>query len=334
MNHFEHIQNTFTLDHRPANVRAGRLFARLPFLHRYQRWPIGLGLIPAEGRFTYRRAGRTQVVTFNGRNLQFHALYERSYRYGYELETALLISALCRDQRPFLDIGANWGYFSLLAASLPDFSGPIYAFEPNPRTFADLTATIKQAAVADRVTACQIGVGSKACEMTVTEVSRFETGVSRLTAGGAGAKIPVKPVDALELGPPGFMKIDAEGMELDILQGAVGTLAQARPFVVLENFLDYAAPEKTYGMMDFLSQNDYRIFLPVLEFAQNNTSVLLTYDQDYAASIERAGPPRLGVVEVFTPRRFLLGLHVNLLGVPAANVDELWKAGILDFGKM
>ena len=134
MDHFKHIQNTFRLEHLPANVRAGRFLGRWPFLRRYQRWPIGLSFLPAEGRFSYQRNGKTQAVKFNGRNLQFHALYENYYRHGYELETALLISTLCHGDRPFFDIGSNWGYFCLLAASLPEFSGPIHAFEPNPRT--------------------------------------------------------------------------------------------------------------------------------------------------------------------------------------------------------
>jgi len=334
MNYFDHLQKTFKLVHKPTNVRASNFLARVPFFRRYRRWPIGSGLWSAEGKFSYNRNGRTQAVRFNGRNLQFHALYDGCYRYGYELETALLISTLCRGQRPFYDIGSNWGYFSLLAASLPEFSGQIYAFEPNPRTFADLNTTIQQAAVTDRVTACQMGVGRTACEMTVAEADPFDTGASRLAAGGAGQKIPVKPVDTLGFGSPGFLKIDAEGMEMEVLAGAVRTLAEAKPFVVIENFLDFEAPEKTYGAMDFLDKHNYRIFLPVLEFRGKDSSILLTYDRDYAASIGRNGQPRLGVVEVSTSRRFLLGNHLNFLGVHDENVDELWPAGIINFGKM
>ena len=334
MNHFEHIQKTFALEHLPANIRASKFFARWPFLRRYQRLPVGLGFLPAEGQFSYQRAGQKRAIKFNGRNLQFHALYDSHYRYGYELETALLIAALCRGSAPLFDIGSNWGYFSLLAASLPEFTGAIYAFEPNPRTVADLTSTIQQASVSDRVTACHLGVGRTACEMTVAEADRFNTGLSRLTADDGGQKIPVKPVDSLEFGEPGFIKIDAEGMELEILVGATRTLAEAKPFVVIENFLELEAPEKTYATMDFLEKNNYRTFVPVLEFSKNGSSMLLTYGRDYTPAVERGGQPRLGVVEVSARRRFLLGDQLNLLGVHSSRVEELWKLGVFDFGKM
>lgn len=334
MNHFEHIQKTFTLEHLPANVRASLFFRRWPFVRRYERWPIGLGILPAEGRFSYLCNGQTRTVKFNGRNLQFHALYESYYRHGYELETALLISALCRGDRPFFDIGSNWGYFSLLAASLPEFTGPIQAFEPNPRTFADLNDTIAQAAVTDRVNAWQIGIGRVACEMTVAEADRHNTGLSRLTAQGPGQKIPVKPVDKLGLGQPGFMKIDAEGMELEILAGAIRTLAEAKPFVVIENFLDLESPEATYGPIDFLTANGYRVFVPALKFLRKGLPVLMTYGSDFTPIIERDGPPQLGVAEVTASRRFLLGEHLNLVGVHVSRVEELWGAGIIDLGKM
>ena len=178
---------------------------RWPFIRRYQRLPVGLFFLPADGRFSYLRGGERRTIKFNGRNLQFHALYESHYRYGYELETAMLMARLCRGNTAFFDIGSNWGYFSLLVATLPEYAGAIYAFEPNPSTFVDLTQTIEQAAVKSRVTACNLGVGHIECEMTVAEADRFNTGISRLTAEGGGRKIPVKPVDALAFGVPGFI---------------------------------------------------------------------------------------------------------------------------------
>jgi len=334
MNHFDHIQKTFALEHLPANIRASQFMGRWPFLRRYQRLPVGLGWLPAEGRFSYQRAGQRRTIKFNGRNLQFHALYERHYRYGYELETALLLAALCRGPAAFFDIGSNWGYFSLLAAALPEYAGAIYAFEPNPGTFADLTHTIAQAVVASRVTACHLGVGRSECELTVTEADRFNTGLSRLTAAGGGCKIPVKPIDALAFGQPGFIKIDAEGMELDILAGATRTLAEARPFVVLENFLDLPEPGKTCAPLQFLAQQNYRVFVPVLEFSLKGSPALMTYGRDYTPLVEQGGSPRLGAVELATQRRFLLGDQLNLLAVHASRVGELWQSGLTDFGKM
>jgi FkbM family methyltransferase len=333
MNPFDHIQKTFALEHLPANIRASNFMARWPGVRRYQRWPVGWKFLPAEGSFFYEREGRRHPVKFNGRNLQFHALYESRYRCGYELETAMLLVALCRGQAAFLDIGSNWGYFSLLAASLPEFRGGIFAVEPNPRTFADLQATIEQSGLSARITACHFGMGRTACEMTVAEADEFDTGLSRLSSDGTGGKIPVKPVDALEFGPPVFIKIDAEGMELEILAGAKRTLAEAKPFVVLENLLEFKEPAKPLESIDFLEKNDYRVFIPVLQFSGSGTKLLATYGRDFAGLVDRHGPPQLAVVELAGRLRFLFGDYLNLLGVHASRVDELWQAGIINLGK-
>jgi len=334
INYFDHLQKTFTLEHLPANVRVSQFMGRWPFIRRYKGIPIGLNFLPAEGRFLYKRHGQEHTIKFNGRNLQFHALYENYFRYGYELETALLISRVNRDKMPFFDIGSNWGYFSLLAASLPEFSGPIYAFEPNPRTFADLTLTIQQAALQDRVTPCHLGVGRVSCDMSVSEADRFNSGLSRLTDGGSGQKIPVKPLDVLEFGSPGLIKIDAEDMELEILMGANKILAEAKPFIIFENFLNFSSPKLTYETISFLLQKDYRVFVPVVEFSVDGSNVFATYGRDYSPLVEQGGPPRLGLVEISARLRFLLGDQLNLLAVPSTRLEELWDMGILNFGKI
>jgi FkbM family methyltransferase len=332
--YFEHLQKTFTLEHLPANVRASRFMGRWPFLRRYKGFPIGLNFFPSEGRFTYQRQGQQHQVKFNGRNLQFHALYENYNRRGYELETSLLIAQLCRGQSSFFDIGSNWGYFSLLAASLPGFKGPIYAFEPNPGTFADLTQTLQQAGLQDRIEACNLGVGRTACELVIDEPDRFNTGLSRLTTSGTGQRIPVKPLDDLKFPTPGVIKIDAEGMELEVLAGASKTLTEGKPFIIFENFLNFTSPKSTYETMSFLAQKDYRLFVPALEFSVAGTSVLATYGRDYCSLVQQGGPPRLGVVETSGKLRFMLGDHLNLLAVPASRLEEFWSLGISDWGKI
>ena len=115
----DQVRQTFTLERLPANIRISKLLGSLPILRRCSALPTRIRLIPAEGSFYYRTKQDSKKVLFNGRNLQFHALYDVQYKYGYELETACLLATLCKGNRPLFDIGANWGYFSLLAAALP-----------------------------------------------------------------------------------------------------------------------------------------------------------------------------------------------------------------------
>ena len=60
--------------------------------------------------------------------------------YGAQ-ETALL-RAILRPGGTFVDVGANWGYFTLLAAHLVGRGGRIVAFEPDPRLFRLLEANL------------------------------------------------------------------------------------------------------------------------------------------------------------------------------------------------
>ncbi|NQW12560.1 MAG: FkbM family methyltransferase [Alphaproteobacteria bacterium] len=53
--------------------------------------------------------------------------------------------------RVFYDIGSNWGYFSLYAATLPNYSGPIHAFEPIEETFCDLNNWVGQTGQVKRI---------------------------------------------------------------------------------------------------------------------------------------------------------------------------------------
>jgi len=312
----------------PANVRTSNYFGRYRILRRFTRFALGSNLFSAKGSFSYRIGAEQKRIEFNGRNLQFHAIYDPQYRNGYEIETALLLAHLCCDKAAFWDIGANWGYFSLLAASLPDFSGSIEAFEPNPRTFNDLISTVNQAGLTTRIHSHNLGAGSRCCEMVVAETDQFISGLSKLTTDGNGAKIPVTTLDEFNAPQPDFIKIDAEGMELDILKGATRLMRDAKPFLVFENFADHQAPAETLLPIEFLHANDYKVFIPVLRFNINHTTLLASYGSDYNSLFESNAYPTLHLVKLNPEKRFLFARQLNLLGVHASRVSDLQACGL------
>ncbi len=329
----EHLDKTFKLQKLPFNVRLGLTLQRIPFARRFGRFAMSR-IMGAKGTFAYSNGGASHLVEFNGRNLQFSALYDPHYQHGYELETASLIYALCQGNSPFFDVGANWGYFSLLVASLPNFHGQISAFEPNPRTFCDLTRTISEAGQSDRVKGFNVGVGQTATELRLEEVDPYLTGLAHLSAQGTGRKIAVVPIDEVASDPPGFIKIDAEGMELEILKGAARSLERAKPFVVFESFLDYARPASTLGPIDYLSSLGYRQFVPYSTFAFDGYSVPTGYGHDVRELMTRDCRPQLGVMEFSSATRFMLNNQINILGVHNSRVHDLWDAGIANLGTM
>jgi FkbM family methyltransferase len=335
----DNIGRVFTLTRVPANVRALQRVEH--FLNRVTRsltwrlrnWLVGANWISHRGQFIYRNRNSERHIAFNGQNMQFHALYDDCYRYGYELETGLLLTRLCRGDGAFYDIGSNWGYFSLLLAATPEFTGPVFAFEPNPRTYADLKDVIQQAGLAERVKPCAFGLGRESSNMALAETDRFHTGYARLVSNGPGQEIMVKRLDDLGLPTPQVIKIDAEGMEADILAGGATLLKNSQPFILFENFLDYTSPNRTFEPLQWLRGHGYQLLVPVLLFTVKGQTVMMTYGVDPGVLISADPNPKIGLFEVTPENRYLIGLQLNILAVPKAKMAWLWTAGFINLNE-
>jgi FkbM family methyltransferase len=138
-----------------------------------------------------------------------------------------------------LDVGANIGYFTLLAASLVGSEGSVYAFEPSPANAKMLCASQKanrfdnivivQAAATD-----QPGLLKYFPELT-------NGSVASLAAESPQDIFSAETVPGVRLDdnlPPevriDFMKMDVEGYEFKAAQGAMQTIRRNRPIIVTE----------------------------------------------------------------------------------------------------
>jgi FkbM family methyltransferase len=119
------------------------------------------------------------------------------------------------------------------------------------------------------VTAINAGLGSTTTRLTLPRIDYARGGnFGGLPLGKwSGEEIPVAPLDSYRLESCHLIKIDVEGMERDVLEGARATLAQHRPFLYVEN----DRSEKSKALIDWLFSADYRLFwhLPPLFNADN-----------------------------------------------------------------
>lgn len=145
-----------------------------------------------------------------------------------------LLPQLIDPGRNAVDVGANKGTYSYFMARL---ARQVYAFEPNPKMFAVLRRT-----VARNVAAMPLALSNRSGATTL-RVPYGRKGVSNQGSSLSAAKpmehfIPLavesRRLDDLGLADIGFIKIDVEGHEREVLEGAAETISRDRPTLLIE----------------------------------------------------------------------------------------------------
>lgn len=267
--------------------------------------------VGGEGSFVLDIGGQCRHVRFNARNTQFGALYLPQSLPVYEPETSALLDRLVADGDVFLDVGANWGWYSLLIASRPGFAGTVHAFEPFPSTFVDLAAVVDQAGLARTIHCHEVALADKSGTLDMGFSDGIQSGLARLGEKG-GVTVRLARLDDLDLPAPDVVKIDAEDHELEVLRGAERTIATARPVIVFENWLHRDRTELTLAPIRFLAERGYRFFYPGW----------VSKDADCVVS-ELTLPPVLALVPMLVAQRFQLPSQLNIVAVPRDRVDIL-----------
>ena len=135
------------------------------------------------------------------------------------------------------DVGANVGYFTMLAASIVGSEGEVLAFEPNSENARLLLLNAAENAfsmVKLYPLALSDRPGHAYFSSFVGSNGGFLTGSNAELADGRGLVVPTATLDDLIKAPLHFMKLDVEGAEYRVLQGALALLASAHPIVTIE----------------------------------------------------------------------------------------------------
>jgi len=138
----------------------------------------------------------------------------------------------------FIDIGAHIGKYSFLAAKKVGTNGKVIAVEPNPIAFKALKSGIKENRLTN-VIPLNIAVSNNNA-IVQFYLSRWSVGSSMKVSEGSYNTIFVKSmtldtlVSILKLNRVDFIKIDVEGAELEVLMGAINTLINYKPRLIIE----------------------------------------------------------------------------------------------------
>jgi len=150
---------------------------------------------------------------------------------------------VCIEGDNVLDIGANIGWYSVLASQLVGGTGQVRAFEPDARNGEVLARNLARNRAHDNVRIERMAVGARSETLSLFH-SDDNLGDHRLFDDGTGrvsTSVPVEPLDALYAeGPlPTLVKSDTQGSEARILEGATHLLARGWRPVWLVEFWPY-----------------------------------------------------------------------------------------------
>ena len=168
----------------------------------------------------------------------------------------------------FYDIGANVGFFTVIAAKLVGDRGKVYAFEPGKNN----AASVRHNAQLNNFN--QIEVIEKAVSHTSGKgqllLAQYSGGHALATADAppdlAGEiTVDLVSIDDLiaqnQIAPPNFVKVDVEGAELDVLKGMTETIKNYQPTIIYEvDDGDRAAYERKYQeLANFFESLNYQV---------------------------------------------------------------------------
>lgn len=190
-----------------------------------------------------------------------------AFRELYEPELAYLEEILAPG-KVFIDIGANFGVYTLVASRLVGETGSVLAFEPTAQSFATLRQNIELNHFSN-VSAFQVALAqetSKARLYYGWDPVGNSLGMDPLR-GNEGEEVQIETLDKL-LGENGIdhvdaIKIDVEGAEELVLRGAVRCLTTQRPIVIFEFNPGCAARLElsAWGARDLLESLGYEFVL-------------------------------------------------------------------------
>jgi FkbM family methyltransferase len=213
-----------------------------------------------QGEFEVQRAGlrwKLNPVDFEHENLFWLGGMDKWDI--YHLKTQLQPGSV------FFDVGTNFGYYSLNVVQALGSQCKVHAFEPNPRTRERLIWNIGANNMGDVISVHPEAVSDSAGTATLIERSD-NSGAARLGTDSAGVTVDVTSLDLFcqeqSVDRIDVIKIDVEGYEVKVLQGALESLERFKPALIVEFWQPglSRADATVDEIAELLLENEYELF--------------------------------------------------------------------------
>lgn len=178
-----------------------------------------------DNQIVHLNPGTRQVFLLPEVNLDYY------WRRGlFECQLIEWCKQFCNKNKVFLDIGAHTGTYAI---SLAPLAKSVIAFEPQKATYYALCGSVAASGLSDKIDCHRYGLGAE--EQVGTQVLKI---VSNDGGGSSLAPaehehvlreetIEVRTLDSLDIRNVGFIKMDVENNELNVIRGALNTLRES-----------------------------------------------------------------------------------------------------------
>jgi len=168
-----------------------------------------------------------------------------------------------------IDAGANIGSHTVYLAQALGPLGRVYAFEPQRIVFQTLCANVALNSITNAF-CYHAALGSQRGTVNVPalDYSRSNNfGGLSLDVNMAGETVEVVTLDSFQLPSCRLLKIDVEGMELNVLKGAVELIDKYKPCLYVEN----DRPQQAHALTTFIESLGYQMYwhLPPIYSPEN-----------------------------------------------------------------
>lgn len=161
----------------------------------------------------------------------------------------------------FVDVGANIGLMSLFVSRyFPD--SRIYAFEAHPETSEILRNNLALNSFAKNITIRACALGAERCTVSISaDLDPNRGGASIVKQGQKPVSVECFTMDeVLTKSKVDLIKIDVEGYELQVLEGARNIIAAQHPLLIIEISQDRDGADQTRAIWNFVQEMGYEVY--------------------------------------------------------------------------
>lgn len=185
-------------------------------------------------------------------------LYNDIYNAEVDMINYVKGSSLVHPDKVFLDIGSHLGMW---AWNIAPYFKKTYAFEPNRKVYNYLCGNIALKDLSDKIETHNIGISDKKDVLNYYKRDHVWNGQEGMngfldvkTVGVDGVevqKIPVTTLDSFNINDVGFIKIDVEGFEKNVIEGGIRTIVKSNyPPILFESWYPGKEPWDTNEVID------------------------------------------------------------------------------------